>query len=132
MEPNTKKYNITRSEIEDSINSLNQIGNDVKWFDWIDSFGRLIQEKRDIPDLMKKELLRTILDNIVVDYDNIEKVHRLTINFKIPVIIGDEELPKGGSNQVIIKPPKSGRKGKNQNKPVRDYSTVTDFARFLG
>jgi hypothetical protein len=104
----------------------------MKWFDWIDKFGTQVQEKRDIPDDRKKELLRTILENIVVDYDNGEKVHRLTINFKIPVIFRDEDRPKGGSNQVVIKPPKSGRKCKNQNEPFRDYSTVTDFARFLG
>ena len=43
----------------------------------------------------------------------------------------DEDRPKGG-NQMVIKPPKSGRLPKNQSIPVRDYSTVTDLARFLG
>ena len=129
---NKKKYNNTNSEIQDIVNSLKQIGKDVEWFDWIDRFGRQIQEKRDIPDTVKKELLRTIVDNIVVDYDNEEKVHKLTINFKIPVIFRDEDLPKGGVNQVVIKPPKSGRKPKNQNEPFGDYSTVTDFARLRG
>lgn len=128
----TKKYRNTLTEIEDINNSISQIGNDGKWFDWIDRFGIQIQDKRDISDTMKKELLRTILENIVVDYDNGEKVHRLTINFKIPVIFRDEDLPKGGGNQVVIKPQKSGRKNKNQNVPFRDYSTVTDLARFLG
>jgi hypothetical protein len=122
----TRKYKSTISEIEDIKNTLNQIGNELKWFDWMDSLGKQIQERRDIPDIMKKELLRSILENIIVDYDNEEKVHRLVINFKIPVIFMDEDRPKGGSNEVVIKPPKSGRKPKNQNEPFRDYSTVTD------
>jgi hypothetical protein len=128
----TNKYKNTLTEIEDINNSLEQIGSDVKWFEWIDTFGVQIQEKRDIPDTMKKEILRTILENIIVDYDNEEKVHRLTINFKIPVMFRDEDRPSGGRSQMFIKPSKSGRKNKNQNEPFCDYSTVTDLARFLG
>ena len=50
----------------------------------------------------------------------------MTINFKIPVIFQDKIHPKGGG-QVVVDPPKSGRKTINQNTPVRDYSTVTDL-----
>jgi len=35
-------------------------------------------------------------------------------------------------SQVVIEPPKSGRLPQNQLTPVRNYSTVTDLARFLG
>lgn len=107
------------------------VGKDEQWFEWINKFGILIQENREVPDSVKKDILRTVLDNIIVDYDSVMKVHRLTINFRIPVILGDEVHPKGGS-QVIIKPQKSGREPINQNTPFRDYSTVTDLARFLG
>ena len=127
----TKKYNITRLEIESLHNSLSQIGKDEQWFTWVDKFGVVIQENRDVPDSVKKDILRTVLDNIIVDYDKVERVHRLIINFRIPVIFRDEVHPKGGS-QVVIKPPKSGRKPKNQLTTVGNYSTVTDLARFLG
>ena len=66
-----------------------------------------------------------------VDYDSVERVHRLTINFKIPVMFRDEVHPKGGS-QVVIKPTKSGRIPQNQLTTVGNYSTVTDLARFRG
>ena len=111
--------------------SLTQIGKDEQWFDWVDKFGVLIQENRDVSDSVKKDILRTVLDNIIVDYDKVERVHGLTINFRIPVIFRDEVHPKGGS-QVVIKSPISGRKPQNQLTPVRDYSTVTDLARLRG
>jgi len=98
------KYKNTLTEIEDINNSLEQIGSDVKWFEWIDTFGVQIQEKRDIPDTMKKEILRTILENIIVDYDNEEKVHRLTINFKIPVMFRDEDRPSGVVVKCLLNP----------------------------
>ena len=124
----TRRYHQTLSEIEEIKNTLRQIGDDIKWLDSIDTFGKQIQEKRDIPDPMKKELLKSILENIKVEYDHIVKVHRLTINFKIPVLIGDE----GSSltTRIEVKPPKCGRKTlvkpKDQIDPVRDYSTVTE------
>ena len=117
-------------EIESIRNTLKQIDNDEKWFEWVESLGRVIKDSRDIPDPMKKELLKIVVDNIMVDYDPIEKVHRLTINFKLPVILvdGNSKL----STNVVVEPPKSGRKCKYQNEPFRSYSTVTDLARFLG
>ena len=67
----------------------------------------------------------------MVDYDPLEKVHKLTINFKIPVLFLDG-VEGREPTRVIVPPPKSGRNPKYQNEPFRDYSTVTDFARFLG
>jgi hypothetical protein len=128
----TKKYNETKSDIEDIRNSLIQIGNDELWYDWLERFGNEVKDKQNISDTLKKDLLRLVLKDIHVGYDSNEKVHILTLNFKIPVIFRDEDRPKGGRNQVIVKPPKSGRKPINQNEPFLDYSTVTDLARFLG
>jgi hypothetical protein len=127
----TKRYNLTVTEIEIHNSSLKMIGNDVKWFDWIEKFGKQIQGKRDVSDPQKRDLLNTILDKILVNYDPIEKVHNLTLNFKIPVLFRDGNEGREPT-RVTITPPKSGRKKKNQNEPVRDYSTVTDFAKFRG
>ena len=127
----TKRYNLTVTEIETLNNSLKMIGNDLKWFEWIDKFGKQIQGKRNIPETNKRELLKNILDKILVDYDPELKVHKLTINFKIPVVFRDGNEGREPT-RVIVTPPKSGRKPKNQNEPFRDYSTVTLFARFLG
>ena len=127
----TKRYNLTVTEIETLNNSLKMIGNDLKWFEWIDKFGKQIQEKRNIPDPNKRELLKTILDKILVDYDPELKVHNLTLNFKIPVVFRDG-VEGREPTRVIVTPPKSGRKPSNQNEPFRDYSTVTLLAKFLG
>ncbi|HCF04547.1 recombinase family protein [Flavobacterium sp.] len=127
----TKKYNSTKNEIEDLRNSLEQIGNDELWFGWIERFSDEVKDKQDITDNLKKDFLRLVIKEIVVEYDHTDKVHILTIHFKIPVILRDgnegQELTR-----VIITPPKSGRKPSNKNVPVGDYSTVTDLAKFLG
>jgi hypothetical protein len=128
----TKKYNQTLSEIEDIKNSLKQIGNDELWFDWIDKFSNEMNGNRELSEPMKKELLKLIIDKIMVEYDPIEKTHILTINFKIPVFIEEENEVSFKPPRVVITPTKSGRKPKNQIEPVENYSTVTDFAKFLG
>ena len=106
------------------------MGNEGQWFDWIDRFGDDIRTKQDIPDIQKRDVLKSLLNRIVVDYDHHMKVHQLTIHFKIPVIIGDE-----GSSQTTrlkIVPPTHGRKPKNQTNLISNYSTVTDLARLRG
>ncbi len=127
----TKRYNQTLSEIEDIRNSLNQIGNDKMWFDWIDRFSEEIKsiEKVDAP--LKKELLKKIINKIMVEYDHNEMVHILTINFKIPVCIthSNEALDTSKNG---IKPLLSAFKAENQNEPFGNYSTVTDFAKLRG
>jgi len=112
-------------------NQLIQVGNEKMWFEWVDRFGDDIWTQKDVPDPKKKSILQQILQNIIVDYDHKRKVHLLTINFKIPVVlVGDV-----GSNrlsdvaEVNVIPPRSGRKSKS---PLSYYSTVTDLARFRG
>ncbi len=80
---------------------------------------------------MKKELLKVIIDTIIVNYDKTNKLHLLNINFKIPVILGNEKGSARGT-QISINPTRRGRKKLGQLTPVRNYSTVTDFAKFLG
>jgi hypothetical protein len=68
----------------------------------------------EAPQPKKKELLRSIIDHIKVDYDNTNKTHELDVNFRIPMRVFCDD-----SN---FKP-----------KTLRlDYSTVTLFAKFLG
>jgi hypothetical protein len=72
-----------------------------------------------------------VLKDIIVEYDHTQKVHILTINFNIPVLLRDvnegQELTR-----VMITPPKSGRKSLKPNSTLTHYSTVTDLAKFLG
>jgi hypothetical protein len=101
------------------------------WFKWLERFGKEVRDRQDISDTLKKELLEVVLKDIIVEYDHTQKVHILTINFNIPVLLRDgnegQELTR-----VMITPPKSGRKSLKPNSTLSYYSTVTDFARFLG
>jgi DNA invertase Pin-like site-specific DNA recombinase len=119
----TKRYNNTKIEIEDLRNSLQKLGNEELWYEWLERFGKEVRDKRDISDTLKKELLQVVLKDIIVEYDHTQKVHILTINFNIPVLLRDEVRPKGG-RQVIITPPKSGRKSLKPNSTLPYYSTV--------
>ena len=87
--------------------------------------GIILQSQREVDDGLKRELLNVILDNILVDYDNIQKLHKLTINFKIPVFIRKEVGEPVSSPFIYIRPAKRGGKS-NQNRPVPNYSTVTE------
>jgi hypothetical protein len=88
-------------------------------------------DHRDVPDEMKKELLRIVLNRIIVDYDDVEKVHRLAIHFKIPVCIDGTNGTENSAVNVTVKAPKKGRKtldGRgDQPFPFENYSTVTEF-----
>jgi len=50
--------------------------NNEQWFNWVYEFGELIQERRDVPDSVKKETLRIILDKIIVDYSTVTDLAR--------------------------------------------------------
>jgi mRNA-degrading endonuclease YafQ of YafQ-DinJ toxin-antitoxin module len=130
-----RRYNQTKSLIEDISNSLRHIGHREMWFDWIDKFGNYINNQRCVPDSIKKELLKTVLDLISVDYDHKEKVHRLYIHFKIPVVTqdGGKTGNSGNCDKYLISRPQEITDNQiGQLNPVENYSTVTDFARFLG
>jgi len=129
----TKRYNQTKSEIEDIRNSLREIGNQERWFEWIDIYGDHIRNQRNIPDSLKKQVLETVLDFISVDYDWGEKVHRLKIHFKLPVFQPVNNVRKEKSGKCLIsKPQKTPVNQPDQLTTLPYYSTVTDFARFLG
>ena len=117
-------------KVRDLRNSLLQISNDELWYEWLEEFGKQVQGNQDIPDTLKKDLLKVIIDKILVEWDKDEKLHILTIHFKIPVVLRDEG--SSSTTRMELLPPRRGRKSKNQIEPFRDYSTVTDFARFLG
>ena len=125
----TKQLRLTQSKVEDLNNQLKQIGNDKVWFEWVDRFGDDIRSKKDVPDPKKKSILQHVLQNIVVDYNHEKKVHVLTINFKIPVVLyGDVGSNRFGDvAEVEVTPPRSGRKS---NHPISNYSTVMNVFPF--
>jgi len=131
-----KKHHQASTELEDLRNSLKIAEQASLWSDWVEKLGRVMGDHRDVPDEMKKELLRIVLNRIIVDYDEVEKVHRLTIQFKIPVCIDGESGTEKSAIEVSVKPPKKGRKSLDgrgdQPFPFENYSTVTLLARLRG
>ena len=125
-----EQYRSIQLTIEDLNNQKILIGNDVMWFDGITKFGEAIGKMVDIGDIQKKELLKVILKKIVVDYDNIEKVHLLVIHFRLPVIIGD--MGSILTSKILLNSSSTIGKAPDQLFPLSHYSTVTDFAKFRG
>jgi len=129
----TKQYNHTKLLIEEIKNTIRQLGKQGSWFEWIDNFGSYISQQREVPDTVKKTILKSVLDHITVDYDHQEKVHLLYIQFRIPVFYGVNGKENGKSEKYLISRHSETLVNSNdQPSSVENYSTVTDFARFLG
>jgi len=108
--------------------------------EWIDDFGRQLILNENMNDTEKKNLLSRILKDIIVTYDSKEKLHHLSINFKLPILTDIIDISNKNAGILDLKSSTKKRtkmaesftrKG-DQNAPNGDYSTVTDFARFLG
>ncbi len=105
---NLNKEHLSISSKIDSIQStLTSLGSESHWYEVIDRLNDLIKEDEQLSQPKKKELLRSIIDHIKVDYDNNQKTHELDVNFRIPMrVFSDDSNLK----------PKTLR---------QDYSTVT-------
>jgi hypothetical protein len=122
----TSKHLEISIEIDQMKRSINEILDLKNWNTWIERIGQEIKKKRNITDHNKKSFLRDILDRIIVDYDPLEKLHVLTIHYKIPVMFRDEDEGREPT-RVSYPSIKSSEKTGNQNEPVRDYSTVMEY-----
>ena len=140
-------------EIEKIENEINQLEiqndlwlNDNVWEDWFDSFKlhfNKICSYTKSED--KRKFITDYIENIYVGWDGDNNTHNIKINFKLNIVKDKGELVsndiykiKRGKKEIDI----NGinlRKFNNHINKKRDsktyllnYSTVTDFARFLG
>jgi DNA invertase Pin-like site-specific DNA recombinase len=105
-----KEHLSISSKIDSIQSTLTSLGSESHWYDVIDHLNELINEDDQLSQPKKKELLRSIIDHIKVDYDNTNKTHGLEVNFRIPMRVFSDD-----SN---LKP-----------KTLRlDYSTVREFS----
>ena len=121
----TNTYQKTQMDIQDLNNTIKQMGHKKQWLDWIDNFGVEIQDKKDVPDNQKRELLNTVLKSILVDYDTTDKVHILTLNFKLPVVLSTENK-KGRKVPTQLIYSESTTNNRDQILSVETYSTVVE------
>ena len=117
------------------------------WFDWLDDFEeqlKTIQNWNDTDDFDKmKEFLRKVIDRIDVIWDKNTDTHQLKIKYKWNIY--KDKRTKNGKWKFNIKKGKSERLsdkfssyrlsreiGQKELMSSYSYSTVTDFAKFLG
>jgi len=136
-----------------------ELEDDKKWIDWLKIFDDEYESISKFTELSdKKKFLQKYVDKINVKWDKETKLHTFTIQFIKPinldtrVKLGERKFKiKKGKKIVDIKPEYSIRrkdrkkettrrksynkseKGKvSEKSSLHNYSTVTDFAKFLG
>ena len=81
--------------------NLQQLGNQQNWLDWIDEFGSQVAAAKDLTDINKKQFINSVVKDILVDYDQSEKLHHLRINFRLPVLASLGGILR--ENDVVLK-----------------------------
>jgi hypothetical protein len=54
--------------------------------DWIDQFGEEFDATDNLSDTKKKRLINGVVKDILVNYDQAQKLHRVRVNFRLPVL----------------------------------------------
>ena len=125
------KINQIKVSIERHQNEQSLLNNNNHWVDGIDNIAGYIKDLNNVDEIQKREVLKQLVKDIIVIYKQDEKCHNLKVNLAVPLIMdytwgrqpSRRTLCVGeGTNQTNSRKPKSGH----------DYSTVTDFAKFLG
>jgi hypothetical protein len=81
---------------------------------------------------MKVKVLKTILESVVVSYNHDDLTHELDTTLKILL---DNSVTKSGRinrTPAVLKSFETPLKSRKSTQISADYSTVTDFAKFLG
>jgi hypothetical protein len=78
---------------------------------WIDDFGNQLNTANKLTDPEKKRIINSVVKDILVDYDQEEKLHHLRINFRLPVMSSVEGILR--ANDVVLK------RGNNSTKMVQ-------------
>jgi hypothetical protein len=124
------KIDQTKVSIERCQNEQSLLNNNNNWVDGIDNIGGYIKDLDNVDETQKREVLKQLVKDIIVTYNQDEKCHNLKVNLTVPLIMdytwgsqpSRSRSDGEGTNQTKLHKPKSGH----------DYSTVTLFAKFLG
>jgi hypothetical protein len=82
----TNQYKSIKTSIETLNAELTQLGNHQLWLDWIDQFGVEFNNTDNLSDTKKKRLINGVVKDILVNYDQAQKLHRVRVNFRLPVL----------------------------------------------
>ena len=150
-----EKMSELKSRLEKEIHKEDLLDKRSEWIDWISSHNHEVNEYKKITDVKtKRRVLDIYVDKVSVNYLKETQQHIINIHFRYPVVNDSVQYRK--SNESKIKWDKWGKpyrikkgdqvvslsslgqtKKSNTLKGStfgvgKDYSTVTDFARFLG
>ena len=81
---------------------------------------------------LKRELLRLILHRIDLSYNHTDQTHDLNTTLKVPLHNSTTNSGNRSSTPLVIKHLKTSVNTGKSTRISAAYSTVTDFARFLG
>ena len=119
---------------------LEHLNDKDSWMDWLDELAVVIKDSDKLSPIQKRKFLKLILRRIDVSHDTVTNLHRLRINFRLPLmtdlggILKHNPVNKTG-NKNKVKYFQSVKTPVNTGAPDISrtfHSTVTDFARFLG
>ena len=127
-------------------NEIDSTKNGVVWFDWLEDFKNHYNKIKDIKSIdQKRDFIRQFVEKIKVYWDKETKTHKLIITFRLKIVKDKRirrekyvyKVQNGQTDKVIsnfnsIKYKRLLKKKKESNLLVDSYSTVTDFAKFLG
>ena len=117
--------------IEETKNLLSFHYQKDKWYKSISEISKVFTSKKSFSFQQKKDILTHFIHSIILSYNEIKKVHELTLFLKIPLIF--EGVKRTISKNVPHrKHLKLSKTLTDQPNTCWDYSTVTDFAKFLG
>lgn len=95
------QYKSIRTSIETLKGELTQLGNHQLWLDWIDQFGVEFNSTDNLSDTKRKRLINGVVKDILVNYNHAQKLHRVRVNFRLPVLRSVGEILRG--NNAVLK-----------------------------
>jgi hypothetical protein len=131
---NSLESDLNKVSIEiEEVNSLRRrVGKQNSWVNNLSELGTYFRGHKTWSDDMKVKVLKTILESVVVSYNHDDLTHELDTTLKILL---DNSVTKSGRinrTPAVLKSFETPLKSRKSTQISADYSTVTDFAKFLG
>jgi ribosomal protein L29 len=97
----SSQLNTIKVKIESAQTELDQLGNHQLWFDWIDQFANEFTSTNNFTPEKKRHLVNGVVKDILVSYDQAQKLHRVRVNFRLPVLRSVGEILR--ANNAVLK-----------------------------
>jgi hypothetical protein len=97
----SSQLNTIKVKIERAQSEHDQLGNHQLWFDWIDQFASEFTSTNNFTPDKKRHLVNGVVKDILVSYDQAQKLHRVRVNFRLPVLRSVGEILR--ANNAVLK-----------------------------